>query len=49
MKLCSIACINKHKIDHECIGKADLVAYVDKRNSWKRFWVCKEYVGIQIG
>ena len=32
MKLCIIACINKHKIDHECIGKADLVAYVDKRN-----------------
>ncbi len=32
MKSCSIACINKHKIDHECSGKADLVAYVDKRN-----------------
>jgi hypothetical protein len=32
MKSCSITCINKHKIDHECSGKIDLVAYVDKRN-----------------
>lgn len=32
MKSCSLACINKHKIDYDCNGKADLVAYVDKRS-----------------